>query len=50
MAAEMVSSAVAQEAVCQVLSKLKERQGHKSYGKEHMERMEMAHIKARGRP
>jgi hypothetical protein len=45
MAAQMVSSAVAQEAVSQALSKLKERYGHKSDGKEHMERMEMAHIK-----
>jgi hypothetical protein len=45
MAAQMVSSAVAQEAVNQALSKLKARYGHKSDGTEHMERMEMVHIK-----
>ncbi|CAD6272638.1 unnamed protein product [Miscanthus lutarioriparius] len=44
-AAQMVSSAVAQEAVSQALSNLKERYGHKSDGKEHMEMMEMTHIK-----
>ena len=45
MAAQVVSSAVAQEAVSQALSKMKERYGHRSDGKEHMESMEMAHIK-----
>jgi hypothetical protein len=45
MAAQMVSSAVVQEAVNQALSKLKARYGHKSDGTEHMERMEMVHIK-----
>ncbi|CAD6334411.1 unnamed protein product [Miscanthus lutarioriparius] len=45
MAAQMLSSAVAQEAVSQALSNLKERYGNKSDGKEHMERMVMAHIK-----
>jgi hypothetical protein len=45
MAAEMVISAVAQEAVNQVVSGFKERYGHKSDGKEHMERIEMAHVK-----
>jgi hypothetical protein len=45
MAAQMVSSAVAQEAVNQALSKLKARYGHKSDGTEHMERMEIVHIK-----
>ncbi|TVU00374.1 hypothetical protein EJB05_54195, partial [Eragrostis curvula] len=43
--AEIVSSAVAQEAVNQVLSTIKERYKGKSETKEHMERMEMAHIK-----
>ena len=45
MAAEMVSSAVAQEAVNQVLSRLKEGYQEKSDAKESIERMEMAHIK-----
>ncbi|KAJ1255701.1 hypothetical protein BS78_K170300 [Paspalum vaginatum] len=45
MAAEMVGSAVAQEAVTQVLSRFKERYQEKSNAKEHMERLEMAHIK-----
>ena len=45
MAAEMVSSAVAQEAVNQVLSRIKDGCHHKSDAKEHIERMEMAHIK-----
>jgi len=45
MAAEMVSSAVAQEAVNQVLSRIKDGCQHKSDAKEHIERMEMAHIK-----
>jgi len=45
MAAEMVSSAVAQEAVKQVLSRLKEGYQEKSDAKESIERMEMAHIK-----
>jgi hypothetical protein len=34
MAAEMVSSAVAQETVNQVVSRFKERYGHKSDGKD----------------
>jgi hypothetical protein len=45
MAAEMVSSAVAQEAVNQVLSRFKGRFEQKSEAKNQMERMEMAHIK-----
>jgi hypothetical protein len=45
MAAEMVGSAVAQEAVNQVLSRIKEGYAEKSDAKEHIERMEMAHIK-----
>jgi len=46
MAAEMVSSAVAQEAVNEVLSRIKEGyQEDKSDAKENIERMEMAHIK-----
>ncbi|WVZ50747.1 hypothetical protein U9M48_001972 [Paspalum notatum var. saurae] len=45
MAAEMVGSAVAQEAVTQVLSRFKERYQEKSDAKERMERLEMAHIK-----
>jgi len=45
MVAEMVSSAVAQEAVNQVLSRLKEGYQEKSDAKESIERMEMAHIK-----
>jgi len=45
MAAEMVSSAVAQEAVIQILSRIKEGCQDKSDAKEHIERMEMAHIK-----
>jgi len=45
MAAQMVSSAVAQEAVNQVLSRLKEGYQEKSDAKESIERMEMAHIK-----
>jgi hypothetical protein len=45
MASEMVTSAVAQEAVNQVLSRFKERYDEqKSDAKEHIERMEMAHI------
>ncbi|KAK3118852.1 hypothetical protein QOZ80_9BG0709470 [Eleusine coracana subsp. coracana] len=43
--AEMVSSAVAQEAVNQVLSSIKDRYEGNSGAKGHMERMEMAHIK-----
>ncbi|XP_066335840.1 uncharacterized protein [Miscanthus floridulus] len=45
MAAEMVGSAVAQEAVNEVLSRIKEGYAEKSDAKEHIERMEMAHIK-----
>ncbi|XP_066335516.1 uncharacterized protein [Miscanthus floridulus] len=45
MAAEMVSSAVVQEAVNQVLSRIKEGYQDKSDAKENIERMEMAHIK-----
>jgi len=45
MAAEMVSSAVAQEAVNQVLSRLKEGYQEKSDAKESTERMAMTHIK-----
>ncbi|KAG0530442.1 hypothetical protein BDA96_05G186800 [Sorghum bicolor] len=45
MAAEMVGSAVAQEAVNKVLSRIKEGYVEKSDAKEHIERMEMAHIK-----
>ncbi|XP_066342721.1 uncharacterized protein [Miscanthus floridulus] len=45
MAAEMVSSALAQEAVNEVLSRIKEGYAEKSDAKEHIERMEMAHIK-----
>ncbi|CAD6256498.1 unnamed protein product [Miscanthus lutarioriparius] len=45
LAGEMVSSAVAQEAVNQVLSRIKDGCQHKSDAKEHIERMEMAHIK-----
>ncbi|WVZ50758.1 hypothetical protein U9M48_001983 [Paspalum notatum var. saurae] len=45
MAAEMVGSAVAHEAVTQVLSRFKERYQDKSDAKERMERLEMAHIK-----
>ncbi|CAD6253325.1 unnamed protein product [Miscanthus lutarioriparius] len=41
----MVSSAVAQEAVNQVLSRIKEDYQDKSDAKENIERMEMAHIK-----
>ncbi|XP_062183350.1 uncharacterized protein LOC133887419 [Phragmites australis] len=43
--AEMVSSAVVQEAVSQVLSSIRDKYEGKSNAKEHMERMEMAHIK-----
>lgn len=43
MAAQIVSSVVAQEAVNQVLSGFKKR--YNSDAKEHLERMEMAHIK-----
>lgn len=43
--AEMISSAVAHEAVNQVLSSIKERYEGNSGAKGHMERMEMAHIK-----
>ncbi|KAF8700133.1 hypothetical protein HU200_034499 [Digitaria exilis] len=42
--AEMISSAVALEAVHHVLSRLMERYEHSSDTKEHMERMEMTHI------
>ena len=45
MAAEMVGSAVAQEAVNEVLSRIKEGYAEKSDAKEHIQRMEMAHIK-----
>jgi hypothetical protein len=45
MAVEMVSSAVAQEALNEVLSRIKEGYAEKSDAKEHIERMEMAHIK-----
>ena len=45
MAAEMVSSAVAQEAVNQILSRIKEGYQDNSDAKENIERMEMAHIK-----
>ena len=45
MAAEIVSSALAQEAVNEVLSRIKEGYAEKSDAKEHIERMEMAHIK-----
>ena len=45
MAAEMVGSAVAQETVNEVLSRIKEGYAEKSDAKEHIERMEMAHIK-----
>ena len=45
MAGEMVSSAVAQEAVNQVLSRIKEGYQDTSDAKENIERMEMAHIK-----
>jgi hypothetical protein len=45
MAAEMVSSAVAQDAVNQVLSRIKEAYQEKSDAKENIERIEMAHIK-----
>ena len=45
MAAEMVSSAVAQEAVNKVLSRIKEGYVEKSDAKERLERTEMAHIK-----
>ena len=45
MAAQMVSSAVAQEAVNQILSRIKEGYQDKSDAKENIERMEMAHIK-----
>ena len=45
MAADMVGSAVAQEAVNEVLSRIKEGNAEKSDAKEHIERMEMAHIK-----
>ncbi|CAD6342864.1 unnamed protein product [Miscanthus lutarioriparius] len=41
----MVSSALAQEAVNEVLSRIKEGYAEKSDAKEHIERMEMAHIK-----
>ncbi|CAD6253303.1 unnamed protein product [Miscanthus lutarioriparius] len=41
----MVGSAVAQEAVNEVLSRIKEGYAEKSDAKEHIERMEMAHIK-----
>ncbi|KAF8700136.1 hypothetical protein HU200_034502 [Digitaria exilis] len=43
--AEIVSSAVTQEAVHQVLDKLKERYEHNSDAKDRMERMEMAHVR-----
>ncbi|CAD6253340.1 unnamed protein product [Miscanthus lutarioriparius] len=45
MAAQMVSSAVAQEAVNQILSRIKECYQDTSDAKENIERMEMAHIK-----
>ncbi|EES10033.1 uncharacterized protein LOC8062690 isoform X2 [Sorghum bicolor] len=45
MAAELVGSVVAQEAVNQILSRIKEGYQDKSDAKEHIERMEMAHIK-----
>ena len=45
MAVEMVSCAVAQEAVNEVLSRIKEGYAEKSDAKGHRERMEMAHIK-----
>jgi hypothetical protein len=45
MAAKMVSSALAQVAVNQVLSRIKDVYEEKSDAKEHIERMEMAHIK-----
>ncbi|CAD6253307.1 unnamed protein product [Miscanthus lutarioriparius] len=41
----MVGSAVAQEAVNEILSRIKEGYAEKSDAKEHIERMEMAHIK-----
>jgi len=51
MAAELVGSVVAQEAVNQILSRIKEGHQDKSDAKEHIERMEMAHIKLEaGRP
>ncbi|KAF8673179.1 hypothetical protein HU200_048728 [Digitaria exilis] len=43
--AEIVSSALTQEAVHQVLDKLKERYEHNSDAKDRMKRMEMAHIR-----
>ena len=45
MAEEIVSSTVAQEAVNHVLLGIKEGYAEKSDAKEHIERMEMAHIK-----
>ncbi|CAD6256722.1 unnamed protein product [Miscanthus lutarioriparius] len=45
MAAEIVTSAVAQEAVNQVLSRFKDRCEQNSEAKDRIERMEMAHIK-----
>ena len=45
MAAEMVGSAVAQETVNEVLSRIKEGYAEKSDANEHIQRMEMAHIK-----
>jgi hypothetical protein len=45
MAAEIVGSAVAQEVVNHVLSRIKEGYAEMSDAKEHIERMEMAHIK-----
>ncbi|KAG0530441.1 hypothetical protein BDA96_05G186700 [Sorghum bicolor] len=45
MAAELVGSVVAQEAVNQILSRIKEGYQDKSDAKENIERMEMAHIK-----
>ena len=45
MAVEIVTSAVAQEAVNQVLSRFKDRCEQNSEAKDRIERMEMAHIK-----
>ncbi|KAF8673173.1 hypothetical protein HU200_048721 [Digitaria exilis] len=43
--AETISSAVAQEAVSQVISTILERYDHSSDAKDRMDRMEMAHIR-----
>ena len=45
MAAEMIGSAVVQETVNEVLTRIKEGYVEKSDANEHIKRMEMAHIK-----